>query len=358
MEILYSYDKIDSILVHNMRNYSYYVKHGLNYNAIEKSLARFYDCPKIPCSYEHDKLEILNITCNQCKNTNSLIINEKSISENESIITSVLGANTSYFIELEELSHVIVKELSLNDSSIKLCYFTCSHCNAQHLLIYKTESKEVSSNNYINIREILGLIQLHSLMEHERHHKFCNNDKTINQSCNKGGNYVIGRIYPNSEINSSLTDEKSIMFYSDSAKNNFHIWEFVNNAVVIGIKHNEIYYRIGNKLYCLLMVDNKAKRCSNTPNNNFIELYKDLYFADMQKQSYCIENSTNVLHINNIEDYFNSIRFIKRLKFKFAKLYLRIKYSFIASCRNIKYEIMVYQKYGINPRKIYSSSSK
>lgn len=368
MEILYSYDKIDSILVHNMRNYSYYVKHGLNYNAIEKSLARFYDCPKIPCSYEYDKLEILKIKCHQCKNNTSFVINDKSIVEGENIKISNLENVSCCNIVSQEEGAIILKDLSLKNyisnsecsHKIKLCYFLCPTCRTPHLLAYNTKENEIHSNCYVYKREIIGLYIIDSFLQQIIKDVHYNESlKILCQDIKQRNNYLLGQIYPTMQDASKLGCNKSLLYCVDWDKTNFHIWGIEkSDATIIKVADNFVYYRIEDKLFVLPRVSNRSKRSCITQSYSFIEIYKDIYLYNVEKKSYCIEQSQRVLNLKNIDDYLKSINLKDKIVLKYFKLFLYCKHSLISICKNIKYEIITYLKYGINPRKIYVINKK
>jgi hypothetical protein len=365
MEILYSYDKIDSILVHNMRNYSYYVKHGLNYNAIEKSLARFYDCPKIPCSYEYDKLEILKIKCHQCKNNTSFVINDKSIVEGENIMISNLENVSCCNIVSQEEGAIILKDLSLKNyisnsecsHKIKLCYFLCPTCRTPHLLAYNTKENEIHSNCYVYKREIIGLYIIDSFLQQIIKDVHYNESlKILCQDIKQKNNYLLGHIYPTMQDASKLGCNKSLLYCVDWDKTNFHIWHVSeNNATVVDVKNKFIYYRIEDKLFLTPHITNKAKRFCITPNSNITEIYNDVYTSDICERSYCVEMSSNISHINHIEDYFKTIQFKRKVVIEYKKRYLLSKYSCIAIYKNLKYIVGMYLKHGFNPKNVYLS---
>lgn len=371
MKLLYSYKQIDSIFVHNMRNSSYYVKQGMNHNEIGQSLARFYHSLQIPFCYDYDKLEILKIKCNHCKINTSFIIDDRSIIEGENITTSRVQSISNCYIVPKEMATIIINELSFNNyicysefsDKLKLCYFICSNCGTPHLLIYNTQEKEVNSNRYIYKREIIGLHIIDSLTQQILQSKtrdiYYNALNTLSQEVKQDNNYLSAKIYPNMQYANQLDCNESLLYYVDWNKTDFHIWGIENfDATIIKVADNFVYYRIEDKLFVLPRVNNRSIRHCITQNYSFIEVYKDIYLYDVEKKSYCIEQSQRVLNLNNIDDYLKSINLKDKLVLKYFKLFLYCKYSFIYFCENIKYEIITYLKYGINPRKIYVINKK
>lgn len=366
MGISYSYKQIDSIFVHNMRNSSYYVKQGMNHNEIEQSLARFYHSIRIPFCYDYDKLEILKIKCNHCKINTSFIIDDRSIIEGENITTSRVQGISNCYIVPKEMTTIILNGLSFNNyicyskfsDKLKLCYFICSNCGTPHILIYNTQEKEVNSNRYIYKREIIGLHIIDSLTQQILQSKtrdiYDNALNTLSQEVKQDNNYLSAKIYPNLQYTNQLDCNESLLYYVDWNKTDFHIWGIEkSDATIIKVADNFVYYRIEDKLLVLPRVTNRSKRHCITQNYSFIEVYKDIYIYNVEKKSYCIEQSQRVLNLNNIDDYLKSINLKNKIVLKYFKLFLYCKHSFISICKNIKYEIITYLKYGINPRKIY-----